>query len=503
MVSTGSTTAGTGPTTVSRRGLIGGMTLGAGMLAAGGLTGPAEAATRQGSLPRSVDVVVVGGGLSGLVAARRVAGAGRSVLVLEARDRVGGRVLNHTLRAGAVIESGGAFVGPTQDHLLALAEELGVKTFKEYYTGDNVYVSGGRSTRYQGTVPPDPLILPDAAQLIARIDEMAKEVPVDAPWAAPKAMEWDATSFADWVAENSVNPSVRNLLLSYLQPTFGSDGRDMSLLFTLWYIASSGNEDHPGTFERSSDTAGGAQDSRFVGGSGLIPQRLARRLGDIVALQAPVRRIEQRADRVLVTSDRGTVRAQRVIVAAPPATALAVDWFPFLPPKKMQLLQRMPMGQLMKADAVYSKPFWRKAGLTGMGVADSGAVRVCFDNSPADASVGVLLAFLGGSTWEKYGTRPLAARRTAVLEGFAKVVGPEALRPIEYVEHDWTHERWTKGGPVALMGTGTTTAFGHMIRKPFGRVHWAGTETSTYWSGYMDGAVRAGDRAAREVLELL
>jgi monoamine oxidase len=425
------------------------------------------------------------------------------VLVLEARDRVGGRILNHTLRGGAVIESGGAFVGPTQDHLLALAEELNVKTFKEYYTGDNVYVSGGRATRYQGTVPPDPLILPDAAQLIARIDEMSKEVPVDAPWAAPKAMEWDATSFHDWVVENSVNPAVRNLLLSYLQPTFGSDGRDMSLLFTLWYIAASGNEDNPGSFARSSDTAGGAQDSRFVGGSGLIPQRLARRLGDIVALDAAVRRIGQRSDHVVVASDRGTVRAKRVIVAAPPATALAIDWFPVLPPKRMQLLQRMPMGQLMKADAVYRTPFWRKDGLTGMGVCDSGAVRICFDNSPADSSVGVLLAFVGGSTWQEYGLKSLAARRTAVLEGFAKVVGPKALEPVEYVEHDWTHERWTMGGPVALLGTGTTTAFGPMIRKPFRRVHWAGTETSTYWTGYMDGAVRAGERAALEVLERL
>ncbi|HSE08428.1 MAG TPA: FAD-dependent oxidoreductase [Nocardioidaceae bacterium] len=488
---------------MSRRGVLGGMTVGAGALAASSLTIPAEAATRQGSLPRSVDVVVVGGGLSGLVAARRVAGSGRSVLVLEARDRVGGRILNHTLRSGSVIESGGAFVGPTQDHLLALARDLGVRTFKEYFTGENVYVSGGRSTRYEGTVPPDPLILPDAAQLIERINRMSREVPVDAPWAAANALEWDSTTFHDWVAENSVNPAVQNLLLSYLQPTFGSDGRDMSLLFLLWYIAASGNERNPGSFERSSDTRGGAQDSRFVGGSGLIPQRLARRLGDMVALDAAVRRIEQRDDRVVVTSDRGVVRAQRVIVAAPPPTALAIDWFPLLPPKKMQLLQRMPMGQLMKADAVYEKPFWRKDGLTGMGVSDSGAVRVCFDNSPADAAVGVLLAFIGGSTWERYGVQPLAARRKAVLEGLARVVGPKALEPIEYVEHDWTHERWTMGGPVALLGAGTTTAFGPMIRKPFRRVHWAGTETSTYWSGYMDGAVRAGDRAGREVLERL
>jgi len=160
----------------------------------------------------------------------------------------------------------------------------------------------------------------------------------------------------------------------------------------------------------------------------------------------------------------------------------------------------MPMGALMKCDAVYPTPFWRRQGLNGFGIVDSGAVRVCFDNSPADASVGVLLAFVGGGTWRKYGGMPRARRRRAVLEGFAKVVGDRALAPIEYVEHDWTHDRWTMGSPVAVAGCGATTEFGPTIREPFGRVHWAGTETATYWSGYMDGAVRAGERAARELL---
>jgi monoamine oxidase len=160
----------------------------------------------------------------------------------------------------------------------------------------------------------------------------------------------------------------------------------------------------------------------------------------------------------------------------------------------------MPMGALMKCDAVYDKPFWRAKGLSGSGLNDTGAVRVCFDNSPPDAAVGVLLAFVGGSTWSTYGGMPLAQRRRAVLEGFAAIVGPEALRPIEYVEHDWTHDRWTQGSPVAVQVPGAITGYGDTIRAPFGRVHWAGTETSTYWAGYMDGAVRAGERAAAEVL---
>ncbi len=263
-----------------RRTVLGGLTAsGAAAVVSSGAVAPQSAAAA--GLPSSVDVVVVGGGISGLVAARDVRRAGHSVLVLEARDRVGGRVLNHKLKDGAVIESGGAFVGPTQDHILALAKELGVKTFKEYAEGKNVYVSSKTGKQeYTGTIPPDPLILPDAAVLQTRIDQMATEVPVDAPWTAAKATEWDTISVDQWLRENTVNPDVRNLILCYLQPAFGSDGLDMSLLFFLWYIATAGNETNAGTFERSSSTENGAQDSRFVGrlAAGAAQARAAARL---------------------------------------------------------------------------------------------------------------------------------------------------------------------------------------------------------------------------------
>jgi monoamine oxidase len=424
-------------------------------------------------------------------------------VLLEARDRVGGRVLNHTLANGSVIESGGAFVGPTQDHILALATELGVQTFKEYAQGDNVYVSGILTMRYTGTIPPDPTILPDAANIQLQVDTLSKQVPVDAPWAAAKAAEWDAKSVDTWIRENTVNPATANLLLSYFQPLVGADPREMSLLYLLWYIATAGNETNPGTFERSSGTSGGAQDSRIVGGSQLIPLRLAAQLGSIVTLNAPVRRIEQTADYVTVTSDLGQVRAGRVIVAVPPPLAAKIDWYPLLPPLHQQLLQRLPLGSLMKVDAVYGRPFWRDAGLSGMGLMDAGPVRATFDNSPPDASVGVLMAFIGGSTWRDWGNRPVTERQTAVLQAFAKIVGPQALTTIDYVEHDWTHERWSTGAPTSVAAPGVVYSYGAQIRQPVGRVHWAGTETATYWTGYMDGAVRAGERSAQEVLTLL
>lgn len=496
-------------TPLTRRGLlVGGAATSGVLLTAGAAAASRQTGTgtgRQGRLPRKVDVVVVGAGLSGLVATRELAARGVDVLCVEARDRVGGRLLNHELRSGEVIEAGGAFVGPTQDHVLALLDELGLETFMEYNEGNSVYISSltGRQ-EYSGTVPPDPTILADAAILLQRIDMMAAEIDVAAPWAHPSALEWDAMSLGEFIRRNAVNAAgIGNLIKCWTQPGFGADPDELSLLFVLWYVACSGNEENVGTFSRNSDTANGAQERRIVGGSQLIPLRLAKRLGDAVALDAAVRRIEQRDGGVVVHTSRGTVRAKRVVVAAPPPMVLGIEWFPRLPTRRLNLLRRMDMGQLMKCDAVYETPFWREAGLNGFGINDAGAARAVFDNSPPDGSPGVLLAFVGGSTWRTYGPLTTTERREAVLQGFAAMFGDQALKPIEYTEQDWTKEQWTGGGPTAVHAPGTLTDFGPAIRQVFGRVHWAGTETATYWSGYMDGAVRAGERAAIEVGERL
>lgn len=493
-------------TRVGRRGLLAGGALALGALATDALEAEVTAATPSGPLPRAVDVVVVGAGIAGLVTADRIARKGRSVLVVEARDRVGGRVLNHRLRTGGTIEAGGAFLGPTQSHIKALAAELGVATFEEYATGNNVYVSSnpllGRQ-EYTGTVPPDPLILLDAALALQRLDAMAADMPVDAPWAHPKAAEWDAITLGDWIRATTLNSKgIDNLIKAWTQPGFGADPDQVSLLYVVHYIACSGNETHVGTFARNSDVVGGAQESRFVGGSQRVPLALARKLGDRVALAAAVTRVEHLTGKAVVHTTRGRVSCRRVVVAAPPKQVLDIA-LPGMPAGRRTLLTRMQMGRLMKCDAVYEKPFWRTDGLTGFGLSDSGAVRVAFDNGVRDTGHGVLLAFVGGSTWRRYGSLSLAERRTAVLQGFASMFGPQALKPIEYTEHDWTHERWTRGGPVAICPPGVLAAYGRHIRQPFGRVHWAGTETSTYWTGYMDGAVRSGKRAAIEVLAKL
>src|SRR5215212_8150793 len=292
---------------LTRRGLIGAGAAGA---AAGAMGGVAAGKRKRGRRRRHADVVVVGAGLAGLTAARELRRAGKSVVVLEADRRPGGRVWNHPLGGGEASERGGTFVGPTQDHIIDLAKALGVGTFPTFNEGDNVAYIGGSRTEWSdtgptGTAPPDPTILPELATTVMELDEMSKEVPVDAPWEAAKAREWDGQTLETWIRDNSATQRYRELVPLATRPIFGTEPRDLSLLFVLFYIASSGDETHAGTFERNFNTRGGAQESRLKGGSGLVPQRVARGLGKHrVLLRQPVRRISQSSKGVRVDTDK-------------------------------------------------------------------------------------------------------------------------------------------------------------------------------------------------------
>lgn len=492
---------------LTRRGLLG---VGAAAGAAAALPGVAAASSRSKKhrrrTPRKADVVVVGAGLAGLNAAREVAAAGKSVIVLEARPRVGGRTLNHSLGNGKVVEVGGQWVGPTQDAILALAKDLGVKTFKTYNDGDYVYVRNGTMTRYKangplGAVPPDPTGVADAFGAILKLNGMAKDVPVDAPWTAKHAVEWDSQTFETWKLANTTTASGRFLLDLAIQAAWAAEPRDVSLLHVLFYIRAATNETTAPDMQRLVNTAGGAQESRFVGGSQLVSILLAKRLGQQrVLLGAPVRRIVQERGGATVVSDRGTFRARQVIVTGPPALTGRIDYQPILPADRAQLIQRFPQGSAIKCEAIYDKPFWRDKGLAGQVTSDAEPVRITFDNSPPDGSPGVLLGFIEGQAARTYARKSAKERRDAVLKNFAAYFGDEALTPRDYVEKNWSGEEWTRGCYVGFTPPGVLLDYGPAIRAPFGRIKWAGAETATYWNGYMDGAVRSGARAAKEVL---
>lgn len=462
------------------------------------------------------DVAIVGAGLAGLVAARRLAAAGVRPLVLEARDRVGGRVLNEEIGDGKVVEVGGQWIGPTQDRLAALAAELGVGTFPTYDEGRHLVEMNGKRASFAGSFTDasldlvrdlstaiSPLALIDFEQARVRLDLMAKRVPLEAPWEAPKARRWDGQTFASWVRRNTCSAAARSLFELATEAVWAAEPSDVSLLHILFYTRSGGG------FNSLVGTGEGAQQARFHGGSQRLAQLLAEELGEgMVRLGSPVRRIEHGSDGIFVYAAGGAggsacVRARRAIIAIPPTLAGRIDYDSPLPALRDQLTQRMPQGSVIKTMAIYEQPFWRDEGLSGQATSDVGPARVVFDNSPPDGSPGVLLGFLEGRFARHWATRPAAERREAILAGHARLFGPRAAQPERFIERVWAEEEWTRGCYGCLMTPGGWTEYGRALREPVGPLHWAGAEIATVWNGYMDGAVRSGERAAAEVLPLL
>ena len=455
---------------------------------------------RSAATERSVeaDAVVVGAGLAGLSAARELERAWHSVVVLEARQRAGGRLESVDIGGGAWMDVGGQWIGPTQDRIARLARELDAATFPTYAAGENLIEHSGRLGRYTGTIPRlGPHVLADVGQAMFRLDRMAARVPLEAPWTAPKAMQWDSQTVWSWMRHNMVTPTGRSMMELAIAAVWAAMPGDVSLLHLLFYIHSGGSMD------RLLDTEGGAQQDRFVEGAGNLAGRLGDTLGDRLVTRSPVRAIHHGPDGVTVVADGVVARGRRAVVAVPPTLAGRISYDPPLPGYRDQLTQRVPMGAVIKCLAVYPEPFWRGDGLSGSAVTLDGPLTPVFDNTPVSGTPGVLVGFLEGHWARDLGRADPERRRSVVSQSLARLFGPRAGSPEHYVEKSWADEEWTRGCYVGYTPPGVLTSFGPALREPIGPLHWAGTETATVWNGYMDGAIQSGERAAREVVSAL
>ncbi len=439
----------------------------------------------------NADVVVVGAGFAGLSAARELARLGYDVVVMEGRDRVGGRSSTATI-AGIPVDLGGTFVGPTQDAVVELARELGCETVPTHCRGKNLIRWRGRVRAYRSTIPRLSMLeLFDVSRIQWRFERISRRVPVAEPWTAITAESLDEQSLDGWLRTLRASASTRDLMAIMARVTWGCEPDEVSMLHAVRYVKAAGG------LGRMLDVQGGAQQDRFPGGTQQIALRMAEELGPRVRRNAVVRRIERHADgTITVGSDSGDVTARAVVVAIPPAHRAAIDFSPDLPAEYDKLAQHWPQGNLSKAYAAYETPFWRANGCSGEALSDEGPVFITFDVSPDEKGPGILLGFTDARTFDRL---PPTLRREHALAGFATLFGDEALQPIDYLDHRWGAEAFAPGGPTAAVPTGSWTSYGPWLRKPVERIFWAGTETADEWTGFLDGAVRSGRRAAAEV----
>jgi monoamine oxidase len=445
-----------------------------------------------------VDVCVVGAGYAGLTAALRLTQAGRSVAVLEARDRVGGRIWTFELDDGTPIDRGGGWLAPYHDAAFGHAAEIGVSTYNTGVAGNHQHVGGGQVRRYTGLIPKiSPLAIATLALAQWRIDRMAKKVPVDAPWTAAKAAEWDATTVAAWLERSGVRTQIgRDLFEMAVRGLMTGDLADVSFLHLLQLA-------HAHTsISALFSIEGGAQENLVDGGAGSMAARIADSLGDAIHLGVPARAVRQHDDRVEVDAGELTVVARHAVVAIPPALIGDIAFDPALPDDRATLYRKAVAGPETKTLVVYDEPFWRRDGYSGQTSEPGSVAEVTLDASPATGSPGVLACFTFSAVAERYDALDDAERRRLLLDALTARLGPRAASPAEVVHTAWWKEEWTRGCSFAHLPPGVLTRFGSLLRQPEGRIHWAGTETATTSHGAIDGAVRSGERAAAEILDL-
>jgi monoamine oxidase len=443
---------------------------------------------------KHAEVVIVGAGFAGLKAAHDLVDKGHSVVVLEGRDRVGGRVFTGEV-AGVKVDLGGTWVSHRHTAILEVADQVGGTIVPQFATGRSTLWLNGKRSTYKGTIPKlSPAALVNMARIQMALDKLAKTIDSDAPWKSPRAEELDAITLEEWLDRKRARSSTRAMMTIVTKVEWGCQPSDVSLFHVLRTIRAFGG------FDFMLDAEGGMQESRYVETTQEIAIRYAALLGDRVRTSAPVRRITQDADGVAVETDSLRVNATYAIVSTATEHRGDIEFEPPLSEPAQGLINTWGLGALSKALVAYDKPFWRAHGLSGEALADTGTVFITFDVSPGPDGPGILVAFCDPRVFDAHAPE---VRKAQVVKQLTDLYGPDAAKPIDYVDHCWKSDSFAPGGPNPAVSPYASTRYGSVMTEPHGRIHWAGTETAGEWTGSMNGAVLSGQRAAESVARLL
>lgn len=454
------------------------------------------------------DIVIVGAGISGLACANMIVertgakGLAR-VLVVEANDRVGGRLLADD----EATDLGGAYFGPGQDRIMRIIDQQGKKLYPVPVAGRSTLSLRGVVKHYAGTIPPaGPLAVIELNYAMNMIETMQKTVPEVDPDTAPNALALDSKT-SDVLIQELCPMSVdaQNIIRTAIRVILCIDPEELSVLALLWYLRING-----GT-RRCFETADGLQDSKVHGGAGSIPVDLCRSVqaaGVRVQLEWPVRSIDTESSPDLIVMTGGldgaeVLEARRVVMAIPPNQRHRITWRPTLPPQVAQAQQRYPTGHIIKTFTYYSTPWWREKKCNGISVADEGIILVTFDDTKPDGARPCIMGFVVCEQAAAWCDATPQDRCDAITKHYAKIFGdPRALQPIRYKDKCWASEEYVGGCYVGVPTLRTLTKYPRRhLMKPIGnRVFFAGTECAAVSAGYIDGGVEAGERAARNVL---
>lgn len=448
------------------------------------------------------DCIIVGSGLSGLIAARNLHRAGHQILVLEAQDRIGGRMYGQQIAPNQYIDFGGQWVGPTQNRFLALLDEYKIPRFPSPLEGKTVFLYNGHRSEFKGFFQGFPEgerpeisqeEWDDAMEAWHRFEQLSQSLPSTHPGRDPEHKRLDAQTFAQWIGENT-KTDFGNWYFSYMVRAVGflgpAEPGEVSLLHVLWGNRCASQSEHP-------------EAELIHGGAGQIPGIIAAELGNKIQLNQPVVRISQDQAGVEVRTGQNSYKAQFVIVAMPPYLSGRINYDPPLPATRQQLAQRFPMGTLAKILISYQSPFWREKGLAGVGMGNSQWIELFADSSDPRSGKGVIATFVMGDRYHRWQILNESERRSAILSDLAAYLGDQALYPSTFDVMDWPANPWVGGGYAAFLPPGVWTNFGDAIATPVGRIHWAGTEIAERWPGFFDGAVRTGEAAAAAVIDHL